>query len=166
MPVQGACFPSGIWKNAGHFNFVANGQRFSTTDASFHTWSRQAGGSFPAGGRGGQWFEALPYVSSAGGQQPSQGGQPTHLINTNHYTGDTGGNRFQLGEYYPSNESWAAVINESFTDYSPQFNWAALQLSDNRLFNIAWITGIQVLRVPTSHAALPCSLSWVPCAAC
>ena len=40
------------------------------------------------------------------------------------------------------NESWSR-LGESYSDYSPQFNWAALQYAGERLMNVAWITGIQ-----------------------
>ena len=33
-------FPSTIWQNGDHYNFIAQGARFTTKDKSFRTWSR------------------------------------------------------------------------------------------------------------------------------
>jgi hypothetical protein len=33
-------FPSTIWRNGDHYNFIAQGARFTTKDKSFHTWAR------------------------------------------------------------------------------------------------------------------------------
>ena len=147
----GACFPSTIWKNAQHWNFLSNGRRYFTDDPTFHTWQRSniTAEGFPAGGRGGQWFVRLPALSPASptrGAAPQPAKLPTHVININHYTGDLGGgNKFELGVYHPGNESWTR-LGESYSDYSPQFNWAALQYAGQRLVNVAWLTGIQGTR--------------------
>lgn len=107
----GACFPSSIWPNGQHWNFIANGVRFFTDDPTMHSWRRSnktASEGFPAGGRGGQWFVPLPNLTAQSAPLKNKAENraprrtaPTHLINVNQYTGDKGGNIFELGIYHP-----------------------------------------------------------------
>ena len=57
----GCSFPSEVWKNGDHWNFISYGQRYTTKDASFHTWAKAPGPKFASyGENGGQWFSKVP----------------------------------------------------------------------------------------------------------
>ena len=68
----GCSFPSEVWKNGDHWNLLCYGFRYTTTDPSFHSWTRveeqfawlpnhctyqPTDGSCELGG---QWFSKLP----------------------------------------------------------------------------------------------------------
>jgi len=96
-------FPSTIWKNGDHYNFIAQGARFTTKDKSFREWARvvEANPAHPdmIGCRenGGQWW--IPTPNQVGGAPPSAG-TPNQLVNCG------GGNTYRIGDYYPGNESF------------------------------------------------------------
>ena len=148
-----AGYPSQIWKNGDHFNYVAGGTRISTNDPTFHTWSGRDRGHFPGGGAGGQWFQPLPMTVSG---HAAPAGSPTYVISTG------GGQRYALGWYHPANESFTSA-QTCTVDYSPQFGWAGMQMAAGRMFNIAWVRGsgansalslLRELRYDTATACL------------
>jgi hypothetical protein len=54
---KGTAFPSEVWKNGDHWNFLAGGVRYTTKDPMFHTWAAAAGGRFiNESDRGGMFF--------------------------------------------------------------------------------------------------------------
>ena len=55
----GGSDPSGLWRSGDHWNFAARGERFTTRDATFHTWTN-AGALFDAAALGGQFVFARP----------------------------------------------------------------------------------------------------------
>ena len=134
--------PGQVWRNAGHLNFVAAGQRFTSIDLdTMHTWTvhpRGLGG-FPAGGNGGQWFQKLPRTVDG---SPAPAGSPTHIISTSGRSSSpfTGGwFPFTLGWYHAENESFTAgpVWN---ADAGSQFTWASMQQAGDRTMIVAWIS--------------------------
>lgn len=156
-PVVGSAglagYPSQIWKNGDHWNYVAGGTRISTEDSSFHTWNGKDRGHFPGGGAGGQWFQPLPMTVDG---QEAPAGSPTYVISTG------GGQRYALGWYHPSNESFTSA-QTCTVDYSQQFGWAGMQMAAGRMFNIAWVRGsgansalslLRELRYDTATACL------------
>ena len=36
---KGTCFSSQVWKSNDHWNFLADGERWTTKDPTFHTWT-------------------------------------------------------------------------------------------------------------------------------
>jgi hypothetical protein len=57
QPKSGPVFPSEIWENGRHFNFLAGGYRFETNDTRFLNWTRTNGSSV-SGGSGGSGGES------------------------------------------------------------------------------------------------------------
>ena len=82
-------------------NFLSYGFRFTTTDPTLMSW-RQVPEQFlsdaAAKENDGQWTLRLPSTQSGAAPPP---GSPTHMVSCG------GGNRFCLGTYNLSNESWA-----------------------------------------------------------
>ena len=90
-------FPGQVWRNGDHFNFLGQGQRFQTTDATFHSWTNM--GTFDGiGEHSGQW--TMPVPAQIGGAPPPAGA-PDMAINVN------GGADYILGFYNAANESFA-----------------------------------------------------------
>ncbi len=95
----GASFPSQVWKTGDHYNFIANGVRFSTTDASLHQWkafNRSEG--WPGGGNGGQWFQKLPEPIDSKAISVHGGPTPNYVVNVRN------GNQYVLGRYTPEKQ--------------------------------------------------------------
>eukprot|EP01043_Picozoa_sp_COSAG02_P036643 COSAG02_NODE_2698_length_8208_cov_10.377482_1_plen_611_part_00 len=127
-------FPSTVWKNGDHWNFIAQGKRFQSNDSSFHYWRSQ--GDFTGGLRehGGQWW--LPVPNQIGGAPPPT--QPTHIVNI------AGGERYLFGTYHRE--------NETFAHYRPggeipgleahleggTARWFAAQFANDRMLMIGW----------------------------
>ena len=140
-PVVGslAGYPSQIWKNGNHWNYVADGRRKYTTDETLHSWQgATTGGGFPRGGSGGQWFQPLPGTVDGG---PPPAGSPNYVISV------SGGNTYNLGWYYPGNETYRAGPVSATINYGMQSGWAAMQSlqSDDgglRMVHIAWLTSV------------------------
>ena len=152
---KGTCFPSQVWRNGEHFNFVADGERWTTTDPTLRSWTAVDRGNalngsegFPTGGNGGEWFVPLPQTTDG---RPPPPGSPTHVISVR------SGNQYLLGEYFPKNERFVAegencqccpipptcVVDEQHElDHGYSFSWAALQRTANRTMNSGWIVGI------------------------
>jgi sucrose-6-phosphate hydrolase SacC (GH32 family) len=157
---KGTCFPSQIWRNGDHWNFIADGQRWKTTDPTFHTWTAVDTGSnssegFPPGGNGGQWFQPLPLAAA---------GQPPHIPSggPNRVVSVLSGNQYVLGRYDASAERFSpssaacsccpippncTVEHSHELDHGCQFEWAALQSTFGkdgtpRMMNIGWVTSI------------------------
>jgi hypothetical protein len=113
----GASFPSQVWKNGDHFNFVANGVRFTTTDSSLHKWAAvNVSEGWPGGGNGGQWFQKLPaaidnseLVPAAGGGRNASAARPNYLVNVRN------GNQYVLGTYTPENETFQYSVAGNHT---------------------------------------------------
>lgn len=81
-------FPSTIWKNGDHWNFIAQGGRFTTKDRSFREWTRVTPNFVDCRESGGQWF--IPMPNQIGGAPPPAG-SPNWLINCG------GGNAYRIG---------------------------------------------------------------------
>ena len=103
---KGTCFPSTIWKAGDHWNFLADGERWTTTDLTFHSWTAvDPGGSisgsegFPTGGNGGEWF--LPLPRTVGGKLPPAG-SPDHVVSVR------SGNQYLSGQYDSEKETFTA----------------------------------------------------------
>ena len=121
--------PGQIWKSGDHWNFLVVGQRYSTTDPTFHTWRRVENESWPTGEFGGQWFS--PLANLADGSRPPAGA-PGWMMNVGN------GGRYALGNYRPENESWTTT-NEGLTiDYGPSSAWEAGQFAGERFMHIGW----------------------------
>ena len=158
-PVVGhlAGYPSQIWKNGDHYNYLAGGTRVSTQDPSFHEWTNSTRGQFPGGGAGGQWFQPLP--PTADGRAAPEG-SPDYVVSTG------GGNVFAVGHYHANNESFT-VMNTCTVDHSRQFGWAGMQMAGGRMFNIAWVHGqnsgpnsaLSLLRELNYDSAVKCLVS-------
>ena len=89
-------FPGQVWRNGDHFNFLGQGQRFQTADATFHAWTNM--GAFDGiGEHSGQW--TMPVPAQVGGAPPPAG-SPDMAINVN------GGADYILGFYNAANESF------------------------------------------------------------
>jgi hypothetical protein len=90
-------FPSTIWKNGDHWNFIAQGGRFTTKNKSFREWTRVVPDFVDCHEAGGQWW--IPMPNQVGGAPPPTG-SPNWLVNCG------GGNTYRIGNYYPANESF------------------------------------------------------------
>jgi len=135
--------PGQVWKNGDHWNFLILGQRYVTKDPSFHTWGLAPGkSSFASRENGGQWFS--PIANLADGSKPAAP-TPQWMMNVG------GGNRYDLGNYFPANETWAvdrdprpAYTSSTSTgviDSGPDANWMVGQFAGDRFMNIGWVTG-------------------------
>ena len=96
-------FPSTIWKNGDHYNFIAQGARFTTKDKTLREWTRVVEKD-PAQPdmigcheNGGQWW--IPTPNQVGGAPPPAG-TPNQLVNCG------GGSTYRIGNYFPANESF------------------------------------------------------------
>ena len=131
--------PGQMWKNGDHWNYLNLGERFTTTDPTFHTWTAAPGPKFiNAGENGGQWFSKLPKLKGAGAPAagaPAPVTQPGWMINV------AGGNVYNLGNYHAANETWTTVNKRAIIDYGPNDNWMAGQFAGGRFMNIGWVTG-------------------------
>ena len=123
--------PGQVWRNGDHFNFLILGQRYTSSDPSFHTWRLASGGKFADfGEQGGQWFS--PLANLAGGGEPPAG-SPGWMMNVG------GGNVYALGDYHRENETWATVNKAATIDYGPDASWMAGQFAGERFMNIGWM---------------------------
>ena len=90
-------FPGQVWRNGGHFNFVGQGSRFTTTDPTFHLWTNM--GAFTGvGEHSGDWTAPVP--NQVGGAPPPPGA-PNLAVNV------FGGADYLLGTYDPAAETFA-----------------------------------------------------------
>jgi hypothetical protein len=90
-------FPGQVWRNGGHFNFVGQGSRFTTTDPTFHLWTNM--GAFTGvGEHSGDWTAPVP--NQVGGAPPPLGA-PNLAVNV------FGGADYLLGTYDPAAETFA-----------------------------------------------------------
>ena len=142
---------------------IANGIRFTTTDASLHTWTAvNKSEGFPGGGNGGQWFVKRPPTVDG---RPAPTGAPSHVVNVRN------GNQYVMGNYSAEAETFSYSVDGNATacsccpfpptclvepsasnpqgssaiprtDASNQFGWGAMQFAGERLMNVAWITNI------------------------
>lgn len=90
-------FPGQVWRNGDHFNFNGQGARFTTRDATFHSWTN-AGPFNGESEHSGGW--TFPVPNSASGAPPPPG-SPNLAVNVG------GGATFQLGTYDAAAESFA-----------------------------------------------------------
>ena len=91
-------FPSTIWKNGDHWNFLAQGARFTTKDKTFREWNRVEPDMVGCRENGGQWW--IPTPNQIGGQKPPAG-TPNQLVNCG------GGDTFRIGNYHAENETFS-----------------------------------------------------------
>jgi hypothetical protein len=127
-------FPSTIWKNGDHYNFVAQGSRFTTKNKSFHSWTRADDPPF-VGCRenGGQWWIATP--NQVGGAPPPPG-TPNQLVNCG------GGTSFHIGDYFPANESFVWDGKRTAELEHGQAGWWGSQggaANNGRMMMVGWI---------------------------
>lgn len=95
-------FPGPVWQNGAHWNFVGQGARFESADASFHAWTNK-GAFVPDGGEtSGQWWAPVPNQIDG---SPPPPGSPNRAVNVGN------GAQFLLGTY--------DAANETFTPWSP-----------------------------------------------
>jgi hypothetical protein len=80
-----------------HWNFIAQGGRFTTKDKSFRQWTRMEPDFVDCHESGGQWW--IPMPNQIGGAPPPAG-SPNWLVNCG------GGNTYRIGNYHPANESF------------------------------------------------------------
>ena len=122
-------FPGPVWRNGDHFNFVGQGSRFTTTDATFHTWTN-AGPFNAEGEHSGQW--TFPVPNQVDGTPPPPG-TPNLAINVN------GGADYELGFYFPSNESFVSANINAHLEGGGADWWGGQGGTDNN--NRAMIVG-------------------------
>ena len=138
-------FPSTIWKNGDHYNFIAQGARFTTKDKSFREWTRvvekdpAAPDMIGCHENGGQWW--IPTPNQIGGAPPPAG-TPNQLVNCG------GGNTYRIGDYFPANESfvWAAASDTggqktAQLEYGQAGWWGAQggAANNDRMMMIGWV---------------------------
>ena len=123
--------PGQVWKNGDNYSFLILGQRYTTTDPTFHTWGLAPGPKFAnLGEQGGQWFS--PLAKLADGSDPPEDA-PGWMMNAG------GGNVFALGEYDRQNETWTTVNGAAVIDHGPDAAWMAGQFAGERFMNIGWM---------------------------
>jgi hypothetical protein len=131
-------FPSTIWRNGDHYNFIAQGARFTTKDKSFKSWSRVAPDMIGCGENGGQWW--IPTPNQVGGASPPAG-TPNYLVNCG------GGDTFRIGSYFPANESFVWSGKTALLEYGgarkrSETGWWGAQggsANNNRMMMIGWV---------------------------
>ena len=145
---KGTCFPSQIFKSSDHWNFIADGERWTTKDPTFKSWTAVDPGAtlngsegFPTGGNGGEWFIPLPRTVDGAPLPP---GSPNRVISVR------SGNQYMLGTYDAAHETFTAEgaacqccpISPNCTadearelDHGYSFSWAALQRTAGRTMN-------------------------------
>ena len=127
-------FPSTIWKNGDHWNFIGQGSRFTTKDKSFRSWTR-VDDAFPGGHEnGGQWWIPVPnQVSGA----PPPAGSPNYMVNCG------GGTTYRIGNYFPENESFVWDGTSVANLEHGQAGWWGAQggaANNNRMMLIGWVS--------------------------
>ena len=144
---EGGSNPSGVWRSGDHWSFSAHGKRYTTRDASFHTWTN-AGALFDCEANGGQYVFARPRPPD-GVANATDPPAWTHAVNSG------SGLDFQLGTYHEANETWDHY--QGFTgmynyvvDAGPSNNWAAAQTVGDRVLHVGWAT-------VAPHSALTCA---------
>merc|ERR1712137_1693 len=125
-------FPSTIWKNGDHYNFIAQGARFTTKDKSFKSWSRVAPDMIGCGEHGGQWW--IPMPNQVGGSPPPAG-TPNYLVNCG------GGDNYRIGNYFPANESFIWSGKTARLEYGSTGWWGTQggSANNNRMMMIGWV---------------------------
>ena len=121
--------PGQIWRNGDHYNFLVVGERYTTTDPTFHTWRRVPNEQWPTGEFGGQWM--APLANQADGSPPPAGA-PGWTMNVGN------GGKYALGDYFPENETWTTRNAGVTIDYGPDSAWAAAQWAGDRFMEIGW----------------------------
>merc|ERR1712232_911318 len=135
-------FPSQVWKNGDHWNFIGQGSRYQTKDSTFHTWTNMDGPGHKRmvnfGESSGQWW--IPVPNMVDGSSPPAG-VANRIVNIGN------GDKYLFGNYYPENESfipWAP--NGEKPGKIAQLerggaSWFGAQMtSNNRLLLIGWAT--------------------------
>lgn len=126
-------FPSTIWKNGDHYNFIAQGSRFTTTDKTFRTWSRVEPPMIGCGENGGQWW--IPTPNQRDGTAPPPG-TPNYLVNCG------GGTTYRIGNYHPENETFAWDGKTVANLEHGQAGWWGAQggaANNHRMMMIGWV---------------------------
>ena len=127
-------FPSTVWKNGNHWNFVAQGKRYQSNDSSMHYWESK--GDFTGGLRehGGQWW--LPVPNAMDGTPPPS--VPNRIVNI------AGGEQWLFGTYFPSNETFVHYRPHGKTPGAEAHlegggaRWFGTQVANNRTLMIGW----------------------------
>jgi len=164
----GTFFPSNVWKNGDHWNFLSFGERFETTDPSLHLWRQAAGPKFGPGCpdphysngvpctepthtpytpqpivAGGQWFTPIP--------NQVDGTPPDPKVAGNKMISFSNGWLWQLGTYDADTETWSqtvvngtanppGVTNNGGQDGAVQ--WGVGQFAGDRMLNLFWARGM------------------------
>jgi len=123
-------FPGQVWRNGDHFNFVGQGNRFTTKDATFHTWTN-AGPFNGQGEHSGQW--TMPVPNQVGGAPPPPG-TPNLAINVN------GGADYELGTYDPAAETFVSSGTVAHLEHGRADWWGGQGGPDNnnRMMIVGW----------------------------
>jgi hypothetical protein len=123
-------FPGQVWRNGDHFNFVGQGNRFTTTDATFHSWTN-AGPFNSEREHSGQW--TMPVPNQVGGAPPPPG-SPNLAINVN------GGADYELGFYDPAAETFVSSNTVARLENGRADWWGGQGGSDNnnRMMIVGW----------------------------
>jgi len=123
-------FPSQIWRNGDHFNFVGQGMRFASTDPTLHAWTNM-GEFVDRGEHSGQWWAPTP--NQADGSPPPPG-TPNHVVNVN------GGADYLFGQYFPGNESFISSGQEAHLEGGRADWWGGQGGADNngRMMIVGW----------------------------
>lgn len=94
-------FPGQVWKNGDHYNFIGEGNRYSTTDPTLHAWTNM-GPFVGARDHSGQWWAPTPNQIDG---TPPPAGVPNRVVNVG------GGATYMFGDYNAS--------AETFTPWTP-----------------------------------------------
>mmetsp|Transcript_18496 Transcript_18496/g.54844 ORF Transcript_18496/g.54844 Transcript_18496/m.54844 type:complete len:499 (-) Transcript_18496:31-1527(-) len=133
--VKPPAFPSTIWKNGDHWNFVDQGSRFTTKDKTFRKWDN-ADTNFLGGGcreNGGQWWIPTPNQVGGGANPP---GTPNQIVNCG------GGNVYRMGNYFAENESFVPTGAPNANLEHGNTGWWGAQggpANNNRMMMIGWV---------------------------
>jgi len=127
-------FPSTIWRNGDHYNFVAQGAHFTTKDKSFRNWARASPDTFGLDGchaNGGQWW--IPTPNQVGGSPPPAG-TPNYLVSC------SGGDSYKIGNYHPENETFVWSGKMAHLEHAQGSWWGAQggPANNNRMMMIGW----------------------------
>eukprot|EP01046_Picozoa_sp_COSAG06_P045353 COSAG06_NODE_6257_length_3011_cov_2.619849_2_plen_372_part_00 len=142
----GTYFPSGVWKNGDHWNFMSFGERFTTKDSTFHSWQLAPGPKFGPGSccktvAGGQWITRIP--------NQIDGTPPDATVAGNSLVSLSDGWQYILGTYDRETETWTPTIFNGTTNPPGVVNfgngrdddavqWGVGQWAGDRMLNIYW----------------------------
>lgn len=117
-----------------HWNFIAQGGRFTTTDKTFRTWTRVQPDFVDCHENGGQWW--IPTPNQVGGAPPPPG-TPNYMVNCG------GGTEYRIGNYFPENETFVWDGKTTANLEHGQAGWWGAQggaANNNRMMLIGWVS--------------------------